>query len=150
MNMFGHDDVADQGKPVADAHFFKNLHCQISGVGGGEQRTTLITTKGDEMEVAMTGNAFEVLWHRSEERPTLCKLRKGRPPRMAMSYHFTVIFDSGYPSCERLNIEDKACATRLLLVSLENSYKLMLTSYLSFSSYRQNSSMCLRPSTAIS
>ena len=75
--MFGHDDVADQGKPVAEAHFFKNLDRQISDSNGAEQGPALIATKGDEMEVAMTGNAFEVLGHRSEERPTLCKLRKG-------------------------------------------------------------------------
>ena len=74
--MFWHDDLADQGKPVADAHFFKNLRCQISGSNGAEQGPALIATKGDEMEVSMTGNAFEVLWHRSEERPSLCKLRK--------------------------------------------------------------------------
>jgi len=29
------------------------------------------------MQVAVTGEAFKVLGHWSEERPTLCKLRKG-------------------------------------------------------------------------
>jgi hypothetical protein len=108
MNMFGHDDVADQGKPVAEAHFFKNLDRQISDSNGAEQGPALIATKGDEMEVATTGNArLRFFGIGAKNGPPFANCAKGRPPRMAMFYHFTVIFDSGYPSCEHRKSKTK-------------------------------------------
>jgi lysophospholipase L1-like esterase len=76
VNMFGHNDVPYEGKAVPGANFLENLHRQISGADRAEQRAALIAAKGDEMQVAVAGETFEFLRHRSEERPTFCELRK--------------------------------------------------------------------------
>ncbi len=75
--MFGHNDVANQGKFVASARFFERLYGKISGADSPKQGPPLIATEGDEMQITMAGKALEVFGHRSEERPTLCTLRKG-------------------------------------------------------------------------
>jgi hypothetical protein len=75
--MFGHDDVTDEGKAVAGANFLENLDGKISGADSAEPRPALIASKSDEMQVAVAGEALEGLGHRSEERPTLCRRRKG-------------------------------------------------------------------------
>ncbi len=72
VNMFGHDDVAREGQAVPGAILLENLDGKISGAGGAKQGPALIATKGDEMQVVVAGEAFEVLGHRSEERPTRC------------------------------------------------------------------------------
>jgi len=83
VDVFGHDDVADQSETVAGAHFFEDLHGKVSGADGVEERPSLVTAESDEMQIAATGDALEVLGHRRKEGPTLCTERnaKGRPPR---------------------------------------------------------------------
>ena len=75
--MLRNHHVTNEQKLVSRTHFSECLHKEIPGPNRSQKRLSLITTKGDETEVAITGNVFEVLWHRSEERPTLCKLHKG-------------------------------------------------------------------------
>ena len=84
VKVFWHDDIADESKGVASADFLENLHSKISGAGGGEEWSSLVAAEGDEVKVAASGNAVEILGHRREEGPILClpaqagKKRKGK------------------------------------------------------------------------
>jgi hypothetical protein len=75
--MFWHDDIADQSEAVASADFPEDLYGKIHGTGGGQEWSSLVAAKGDEVKIATAGDSLEILGHRREERPTLCKNRKG-------------------------------------------------------------------------
>ena len=77
VHVLRHDHVAYERKPVPCSNFLKNLHRKISRPNRSQQGPSLIATECDEMQVAAAHDAFQVLRHRSEEAPTLCKLRKG-------------------------------------------------------------------------
>ena len=71
VEMFWHDDIADQSEAVASAHFLENLHGQILRAGGGQERPSLVAAKSDEVKIAPAGDALEIFRHRREEWPTL-------------------------------------------------------------------------------
>jgi hypothetical protein len=43
VNMFGHNDVAYEGKAIPGANFFENLHRQISRADGGSIRAKALS-----------------------------------------------------------------------------------------------------------
>src|SRR5271165_5504356 len=78
VDMFGHNHIADQRKPIPHAHFAENLHNNISRAHAAQQSSSLIAAKCDEMQVAKPSDAFQTFRHSERsERPTLCKNRKG-------------------------------------------------------------------------
>jgi hypothetical protein len=58
VHMFGHEDVANESKTVAHSCLLKGANSQIAGVNGFQKRPSLIAAKGDEMQIAKTGDAF--------------------------------------------------------------------------------------------
>ena len=85
VEMLRHDDVTDESEAVASANFLEDLHGKIPGASGGQKRPSLVTAKGDEVKIAASGEALEILGHRREERPTLSKTkpeRVGHPGRL--------------------------------------------------------------------
>ena len=78
MQVFGHDDVADDAKMIAGADFLENLHGEISGASGSEKGSSLVAAEGDEVKVAASGDALEIFGHRRAEGPTLCLPTAGR------------------------------------------------------------------------
>jgi len=77
VHVLRHDHVAYERKPVPCSNFVKDLHGKISRSNRSQQGPSLIATECDEMQVAAARDALQILRHRSEEAPTLCKLRKG-------------------------------------------------------------------------
>ena len=66
---------------VARSHppdFLENLHGEISGSCGSEKRSALIAAEGDEVKIAVSGDALEIFGHRREEGPTLCLPQAGK------------------------------------------------------------------------
>src|SRR5690242_21754624 len=78
MQVFGHDDVADDAEMIAGADFLENLHGEISGASGSEKGSSLVAAEGDEVKVAASGDALERFGRRREEGPTLCLPTAGR------------------------------------------------------------------------
>ena len=116
VQMFWHDDIADQSEAIASADFLEDLHHKIPCPRGCKKRPSLVTAKRDEMKIAVSSDALEILGHRSEEWPTLCKKQKpqrvGHPGRF--SYHCMVLFASGYftqCACDG-EAKPEGCATR--------------------------------------
>src|SRR5690349_4372613 len=93
--MFWHDDIADESEAATSSNLLEDLHGKTPATSGGEEWPSLVTAKGNEVKIAAANNALEILGHRREEGPTLCKTTKGRPPREVL-YHCVVLFTSGY------------------------------------------------------
>ena len=71
VHMLRHRDITHEERSGAVTHFSQNLHDGIASAHGGEKRTTLVATEGDEVEVSASVMAFE--FPRYEEEPTLSK-----------------------------------------------------------------------------
>src|SRR5207253_10919261 len=52
MNGFRHHDVSQYDESVAAAHPLYDFEKQITPIGTGKQRTALVTTRGDEMQIS--------------------------------------------------------------------------------------------------
>ena len=64
VDVFGHDDVAEEVKTVPDTQFFE---CVFEGEAGAvvvEEWQPLVTTEGDEVIVAEGVVTLEAAWHR--------------------------------------------------------------------------------------
>ena len=57
VHMFGHEDVANESKAVTHSCLLKGANSQIASVNGFQKRPSLITAKGDEMQITKTGDA---------------------------------------------------------------------------------------------
>ena len=77
VHVLRHDHVPYERKPIPRSNFLKNFHYEISRSHRSQQAPSLIATECDEMQVAAARDTFQIPWHRSEEAPTLYKLRKG-------------------------------------------------------------------------
>ena len=63
MNMLGHDHIPDHNKAVSHPHLFQNPAKQISPMSGAEQRTTMIATRCDEVQVSASIVTMQTLGH---------------------------------------------------------------------------------------
>jgi hypothetical protein len=61
--MFGHNHISEDDEIVAEADFLESFQKQVAVARAAEQRTPLITTTGDEMQVVVTVVAVEAGWH---------------------------------------------------------------------------------------
>jgi hypothetical protein len=58
VDVFGHKNVADKSKVVTRSRLFEGADGQIPGANGIQKCPALVTAKGDEMQIAKTGDAF--------------------------------------------------------------------------------------------
>jgi hypothetical protein len=58
MDMFGHDDVAEEVELIFFAHGLERVLEDGRGVRGGEVWVAVVTTEGDEVEVASLLSSF--------------------------------------------------------------------------------------------
>ena len=73
VHMLRHEDVANESKAIARSRLFERANGQIAGANGVQQGPALITAKGDEMEIAKSGDALQIFRHGGEEGPALSK-----------------------------------------------------------------------------
>ena len=57
VHMLGHEDVANESKAVTHSCLLKGANSQIARANGVQERPSLIAAKGDEMQIAETGDA---------------------------------------------------------------------------------------------
>jgi hypothetical protein len=63
VNVFGHDHIAANEESVPLAHTFQGLLEDVTGVRVSQQRVSMMTTEGYEMETLGLLNALESPWH---------------------------------------------------------------------------------------
>jgi hypothetical protein len=63
VDVFGHDDVAEDIEVVASAGGFEGFEEEVAGGGGVEVGEAVITTEGEEVVVAFSLIAMEALGH---------------------------------------------------------------------------------------
>ena len=63
VDMLGHNHVSDDHEAVTTADLFEDLEKQIAPWFGVEQRTTLVTTEGDEVQIAGAVVSSEAIGH---------------------------------------------------------------------------------------
>ncbi len=63
MHVLGHDDVAHDVEVVTNSHRFQGAFEQVSGRGGFEVGTAVVTTEGYEVEVACLLVTDELIGH---------------------------------------------------------------------------------------
>jgi len=63
VDVFGHDDVSEDDEVVAAADLFQSFQKQIAMVSAAQQRTPLITTASDEVQVVGALVAAEASGH---------------------------------------------------------------------------------------
>ena len=73
VHMFGHKDVANESKAVAQPRLFEGADGQVAGPGGVQKRPALITAEGDEMQIAKTGDASQIVRHGEKRGPPFPK-----------------------------------------------------------------------------
>jgi len=61
--VFGHDYVAEEAELVFFAHRLEGVLEDGSGVGGCQVRVTVVTTEGDEVEIACLLSSFQAWRH---------------------------------------------------------------------------------------
>jgi len=79
--MLGHEDVANQREAVLLPGLFKAANRGVAGPDRAQKRPALVATKRDEMKIAKTGDASQILRHGGEEGPTLSKTERVGHPR---------------------------------------------------------------------
>ena len=62
MEVLRHSDVADDDAPIAAAHLLEQLHKQTATLCCAQDRTAVIATRGDEMQVAAAVTSSETFW----------------------------------------------------------------------------------------
>ena len=96
VEMFWHDDIADQSEAVARADFLENLHRKIPGAGGGQEWPSLVATKGDEvvMKCRSPRPAMRLRFLGIGEKsgPPFAKTAQGRPPRKVLLSLYGTIY----------------------------------------------------------
>jgi len=80
----GHDHLPDQCEFETGADFAENLRRDVSISRGRQKIPVLIAREGNKVQIAASGDAFEVMGHKKKKEPTLAETRKGRPPGNAM------------------------------------------------------------------
>ena len=74
VNVFRHDNVSSQGKPIAVADFIKDLYKEIPGFNGPKQWESAIATACDEVQVTLSISALQSFRHlRPNQDPPLQK-----------------------------------------------------------------------------
>lgn len=63
MDVFGHDDVAEDLEDVVFTGLFEGLEEGVAGVGGGEAGEAVVTGEGEEVVVAEVLEAVEAERH---------------------------------------------------------------------------------------
>src|SRR5690242_6197138 len=66
MNVLGHHDVACDHEPTPRACTFERILKEVACFRGGQIRSAVETTEGDEMEVSGVVVSDESSWHRRE------------------------------------------------------------------------------------
>lgn len=64
MDVLGHDDVADDAEAVGDARLFEDAQDEVAPASGSQERTAMVTTAGDEVEMSVSVEALEIARHR--------------------------------------------------------------------------------------
>src|SRR6202040_3447802 len=85
VDMFRHDDIADNHEPVASACLFKYGEEPVAAPGGSQERKSVIARASDKVQVMSTVGAMQAAWHDKPHgtssiasRP--CKVRKDGAP----------------------------------------------------------------------
>ena len=63
MEVLRHDDIADNDKAIAAAHLLEHLQKQTAALRCTQDRTAVITARGDEMQVAPAITSSETFGH---------------------------------------------------------------------------------------
>ena len=63
MNVLGHHHVSHNDEPIALAHLFEHGEKQVATFLCVEQRTALVTTAGDEVQVSGSIKTFGLVVH---------------------------------------------------------------------------------------
>jgi hypothetical protein len=63
MEVLGHEDAGRDGERVFPADLFEDLLDGVLGLGGVEERLTLVTTEGEEVGLTGVLVAFESVGH---------------------------------------------------------------------------------------
>jgi len=58
VDVFGHEDVANESKAVTRPRLLEGADGEIAGSNGVQKRPSLVTAEGDEMQIAKPGDAF--------------------------------------------------------------------------------------------
>jgi len=66
--MFRHHDIPDDAKPVLAANFIQDSYKLVPRSSGSKQRSSSITTEGNEMRVALSVMTFERIAHREKSQ----------------------------------------------------------------------------------
>ena len=81
--MLGHDDVPRQRESVAVAHLAQDLHEEILGANGSEQRQAPVAATRDEVEIVLTVAASQSFRHgKLKPRPPPLKGVKDGAPKL--------------------------------------------------------------------
>jgi hypothetical protein len=63
VNVFGHDDVAEEVKLIFPAGGFEGVLEDGGGAGGGQVGISVVAAEGDEVEIACLLSSFEAWGH---------------------------------------------------------------------------------------
>lgn len=63
VEVLGHDDIADNLKPILPPNLLKNAEENIARTPASQKLLAFITATGNEMKVMMTVNPFQTRWH---------------------------------------------------------------------------------------
>lgn len=63
MEVFGHDHVSEERKVVAVADLTQDFEEDVAAVFGSEERQTMVTTAGDEVQVTQAIAPFKAAFH---------------------------------------------------------------------------------------
>jgi hypothetical protein len=63
MYVFGHNDVSDDNQVITTANLLEDVKEQIANVGIVQERTSLLTTRGNEMGVTCAIVTMQAVRH---------------------------------------------------------------------------------------
>jgi len=88
VNVFGHDDVADELETISISHLTENLDERVSRARRAEKRESAVTTEAEEMQMVETVDALESFGHNGDTtNPTLRTRCEGWGTRQTPDTH---------------------------------------------------------------
>jgi hypothetical protein len=76
VHVLRHHHISNEKRSAAVTHFSQSLQEQSASPDGAQERSSLVATEGDEMQVSMSMMAFEFSGLEEKNVPTLSKNRK--------------------------------------------------------------------------
>jgi len=100
--MFRHHDIPDDAKPVLASNFIQDFYKLVPRSSGSKQRSSPITTEGNEMQIALSVMTFERIAHREKIKTRTLKTEGCGTPSIPLGQ-----LQKWYPSPVRSSPEEE-------------------------------------------